>query len=332
MPFDPTDLRVLSGAHEPLRHHRPDLNLGFGDKDEAVEALAELLPELRSLHDRLNAQRTWSFLIILQAMDAAGKDGIVKHVLTGFNQQSCHVTSFSAPVGTEVAHSFLWRCTMPLPARGHIGVFNRSYYEEVLVPRVRTEYIPYQRLPVPCLHGDITATKQGAGSGEHGARTAKAFAEYDEKLKDSHGKPPKLPPPEFWHARLEDINAFERHLARSGTRIVKFFLHLSREEQKRRFLTRIDDKARNWKFSPADVRDRRHWEQYHHVYYEILTTTSTPWAPWYVIPADYKYVARLAVAKVLEHELALLHPKYPRLDKQGRKDLAKAKKILLQEG
>ena len=337
MAFDPASLRVLTGAHEPLRHHRPDDGLGFGGKDEAVEALAELLPELRGLHDRLNAQRTWSFLIILQAMDAAGKDGIVKHVLTGFNQQSCHVTSFSAPVGAEVAHSFLWRCTAPLPARGHIGVFNRSYYEEAIVPRVRTEYIPYQRLPTQCLHGDITATKQGGGGMENGkwkmekAGTARAFAEFDAKLKNTHGVAPKEPSPEFWHARLDDINAFERHLARSGTRVVKFFLHLSRAEQKKRFLARIDDTARNWKFSPADVRDRRHWEQYHHVYSEILTTTSTPWAPWYVIPADYKYVARLAVAKVLAHELELLHPKYPRLDKHGRKDLAKAKKILEKE-
>ncbi|MGH8338709.1 MAG: polyphosphate kinase 2 family protein, partial [Gammaproteobacteria bacterium] len=146
-----------------------------------------------------------------------------------------------------------------------------------------------------------------------------------------HSKAPALPPPSFWHARLDDINGFERHLARSGTRVVKFFLHLSREEQKRRFMARIDDPSRNWKFSPADVRDRRHWTQYHHAYSEILSTTSKPWAPWYVIPSDYKYVARLAVAKILAHELALLHPKYPRLDKHGRKELAKAKKILMKE-
>jgi len=325
MSFDPADLMAPPGEHEPLRHHRPDNNLGYRNKDDAVKKLAELLPELRSLHDRLNAQRTWSLLIILQAMDAAGKDGIVKHVLTGFNQQSCHVTSFSAPVGEEVSHSFLWRCTQPLPARGHIGVFNRSYYEEVLVPRVRTEYIGYQRLPPQCVAGDITDLK-------HGVRSKKAFKEFAEKLDSRGQKAPATPPKEFWNSRLEDINAFERHLARNGTRIVKFFLHLSRAEQKKRFMTRIDDEARNWKFSSADVRDRENWSQYHHAYSEILSATSTPWAPWYVIPADYKYVARLAVARTLIHELSQLHSRYPKLDKDGRKALAKAKKILEHEG
>ncbi|HTB62853.1 MAG TPA: PPK2 family polyphosphate kinase [Opitutales bacterium] len=321
MSFDPADLRVAHGAHEPLRQQRPDSGLGFGSKSDAVEMLAELLPELRSLHDRLNAQRTWSFLVILQAMDAAGKDGIVKHVLTGFNQQSCHVTSFSAPVGEELSHSFLWRCMAALPPRGHIGVFNRSYYEEVLVPRVRPEYIGYQRLPAPCLNGDITDVKHGR----------KGFDEFRAKLKMSNAKPAEKPSSAFWRGRLDDINTFERHLARNGTRVVKFFLHLSRDEQKKRFLTRIDDTARNWKFTPSDVRDRRYWEQYHHAYSEIFTTTSTPWAPWYIIPADYKYVARLAVAKILIDELSTLHPRYPQLDKHGRKALAKAKRELLHE-
>jgi PPK2 family polyphosphate:nucleotide phosphotransferase len=325
MPFDPADLRVSPGAAEPLRHHDPDAGLGFGGKNDAVEALAELLPELRGLHDRLNAQRTWSFLIILQAMDAAGKDGIVKHVLTGFNQQSCHVTSFSAPVGAELTHTFLWRCVAALPARGHIGVFNRSYYEEVLVPRVRTEYLAYQGLPPPCLRGDITDL--GPVEGKDGA----AFEAYDAKLRGGDAKPAAHPPPAFWQARLDDINTFERHLARNGTRIVKLFLHLSREEQKKRFLTRIEDTARNWKFTPSDVRDRRYWENYHRAYSEILTTTSTPWAPWYVIPADHKYVARLAVAKILARELGELHSHYPRLDKADRKALAKAKKELEKE-
>jgi PPK2 family polyphosphate:nucleotide phosphotransferase len=324
MSFDPADLLVLPGSHEPLHQHRPNATLGFGDKNDAVETLAETMPELRSLHDRLNAERTWSFLIILQAMDAAGKDGIVKHVLTGFNQQSCHVTSFSAPVGGELAHSFLWRCTMPLPARGHIGVFNRSYYEEVLVPRVRTEYIAYQRLPAACVAGDITDGRTGE------AHSRKAFKAFNKHL-GAVAKAPAVPPAAFWCARLDDINGFERHLARSGTRVVKFFLHLSREEQKRRFTARIEDPSRNWKFSPADVRDRRYWQQYHHAYSEILSTTSQPWAPWYVIPADYKYIARLAVAKILVHELGLLQPKYPRLDEHGRRELAKARKILEKE-
>jgi PPK2 family polyphosphate:nucleotide phosphotransferase len=325
MAFDPADLRVNPGAPEPLRRHHPDAGLGFGGKEPAVKALAELLPELRNLHDRLNAQHTWSFLIILQAMDAAGKDGIVKHVLTGFNQQSCHVTSFSAPVGAELTHTFLWRCVAALPARGHIGVFNRSYYEEVLVPRVRTEYIAYQNLPPPCLRGDITDLRH------LGKKNKKVFAEFDAKLAARDSNPPALPPPPFWHARLDDINAFERHLARNGTRVVKFFLHLSREEQKKRFLTRIADTARNWKFTPSDVRDRRYWDQYRHAYSEILTATSQPWAPWYVIPADHKSVARLAVAKILAHELRELHPRYPALDRAGRQALAKAKKELINE-
>ena len=324
MSFEPADLLVAPGASEPLRNHRPGANLGFRNKEDAVKELAELLPQLRSLHDRLNAQRTWSLLIILQAMDAAGKDGIVKHVLTGFNQQSCHVTSFSAPVGEEVNHSFLWRCTQPLPARGHIGVYNRSYYEEVLVPRVRTEYIGYQHLPPQCVAGDITDLK-------HNPDSKKAFAEYAARLDSRRVKAPANPPKEFWQGRLEDINAFEKHLARNGTRIVKFFLHLSRAEQKKRFLTRIDDETRNCKFSSADVRDRGYWSNYQHAYSEILSTTSTPWAPWYVIPADYKYVARLAVAHTLVHELSQLHSRYPKLDKEGRAALAKAKRILQQE-
>jgi PPK2 family polyphosphate:nucleotide phosphotransferase len=323
MPFDPLQLQVAPGAHDPLRHHHADANLGFGDKSNAVKALGNLMPQLRELHDRLNAQRTWSVLIILQAMDAAGKDGVVKHVLTGFNQQSCHVTSFSAPVGEELMHTYLWRCTAALPARGHIGVFNRSYYEEVLVPRVRTEYLAYQRLPPPCLAGDVTAP--------HALKRQAARGAGRSTIETRNPKPISNPPPEFWHTRLDDINAFERHLARNGTRLVKFFLHLSRDEQKRRFLTRIEDPARNWKFSPSDVRDRRYWNNYHDAYSEILTQTSTPWAPWYVIPADYKYVARLAVAQVLQHELASLHSRYPRLDADGRKALAKAKKELLSE-
>ena len=330
MAFDPADLRVAPGAPEPLRHHDPEAGLGFGGKPDAVDALADLLPELRSLHDRLNAQRTWSFLIILQAIDAAGKDGIVKHVLTGFNQQSCHVTSFSAPVGAELTHTFLWRCVAALPPRGHIGVFNRSYYEEVLVPRVRTEYLAYQSLPPPCLRGDITdLPHHGKKIAEAGSK--KVFDEFNAKLETRNAKPTLSPPPEFWRARLDDINAFERHLARNGTRIVKFFLHLSRDEQKKRFLTRIEDTARNWKFTPSDVRDRRYWDNYHHAYSEILTTTSQPWAPWYVVPADHKYVARLAVAKILAHELGELHSEYPRLDHAGRRALAKAKRQLEKE-
>jgi hypothetical protein len=184
----------------------------------------------------------------------------------------------------------------------------------------------------------IQDTARVIGRMAHGAviRTfaqsdVETFAEFSKKLDSRREKAPAHPPKEFWQGRLEDINAFEKHLARNGTRVVKFFLHLSREEQKKRFLNRIDDESRNWKFSSADVRDRAYWNNYHQAYSDILTNTSTPWAPWYIIPADYKYVARLAVAHVLIHELSQLHPRYPKLDKAGRKALAKAKKILEQE-
>jgi PPK2 family polyphosphate:nucleotide phosphotransferase len=324
MPFDSAKLRVAPGEHDPLSRHRADSKLGFGDKDDAVNELAATLPELRELHDRLNAQRTWALLIILQAMDAAGKDGIVKHVLTGFNQQSCHVTSFSAPAGDEVAHSFLWRTTTPLPPRGHIGVFNRSYYEEVLVPRVHPEYLAYQRLPPECVRHDVTDPAAGRKSSSKSNSRALSTRKLSPTAL-SH------PPPAFWQHRLDDMNAFERHLVRNGTRVVKFFLHISRDEQKRRFLARIDDPSRNWKFSPSDVRDRGFWAQYHHAYSEVLTQTSTPWAPWYVIPADHKYVARLAVAKILRQELRELNPQYPKLDTAGRQALHKAEKALRKE-
>jgi PPK2 family polyphosphate:nucleotide phosphotransferase len=317
MPFHPSSLRVPFGTPQPLAHHRPDSTLGFGDKDDATDALEDLRPQLRELHDRLYAERTWSLLVILQATDAAGKDGIVKHVLSGFNQQSCHVTAFAAPAGAELTHDFLWRCIIHLPARGEIGVFNRSYYEETLVPRIHPEFLVPQRLPTPCLRADITAPNA--------------------KLKSPNRKPQTVnrklpcPHPSFWQARFDDINALERHLTRSGTRVIKLFLHLSREEQKRRFLQRIDDHTRNWKFSPNDVRDRRDWDKYNDAYNTLISATSTPWAPWHILPADYKYVARLAAAHILHHELRALNPQYPKLDPSNRKSLAKARKMLLDE-
>ena len=315
MPFHPSKLRVPPGRSRPLRDHRPSQTLGFGDKDEATDSLDELRPQLRELHDRLYAERTWSLLIILQAMDAAGKDGIVKHVLSGFNQQSCHVTAFSAPSGPELTHDFLWRCILHLPARGEIGVFNRSYYEEVLVPRIHPEFLVPQRIPAPCLANDLSADLKSA----------------NRKRKTVNRKLPSRPSKIFWQNRFDDINALERHLTRSGTRVIKLFLHLSREEQKRRFLQRIDDHTRNWKFSPNDVRDRRDWDKYNDAYNTLISATSTPWAPWHILPADYKYVARLAAAHILHHELRALNPQYPKLDPSNRKSLAKARKMLLDE-
>jgi PPK2 family polyphosphate:nucleotide phosphotransferase len=318
MPFHPAKLRVPHGLAHPLSHHEPAASLGFGDKGDALDALAEVLPELRELQNRLFAERTWSVLIILQAMDAAGKDGIVKHVFSGFNQQSCHVSAFSAPAGSELTHDFLWRCAIRLPARGEIGVFNRSYYEEALVPRIHPEFLTPQRLPAPCLATDITAT--------HPAKKTP-------RSKRPAPRSAKLPAPDqsFWQARFDDINAFERHLVRSGTRVVKLFLHLSRAEQKRRFLTRINDPSRNWKFSPNDVRDRADWDKYTAAYNTLISATSTHYAPWHILPADHKYVARLAAAHVLHYELAALHPQYPKLNRADRSALKRARKLLLKE-
>jgi PPK2 family polyphosphate:nucleotide phosphotransferase len=317
MPFHPSQLRVPHATPCPLDLHRPDASLGFGDKDDAADALEDLRPQLRDLHDRLYAERSWSILVILQAMDAAGKDGIVKHVLSGFNQQSCHVTAFSAPAGAELTHDFLWRCVIHLPARGEIGCFNRSYYEEVLVPRIHPEFLTPQRIPARCLHADITAPNHKS-------------LRPNSKLKTRNSKLPHASPA-FWQARFDDINAFERHLTRSGTRVIKLFLNVSQEEQKRRFLQRIDDPSRNWKFSPNDVRDRKDWNKYMDAYNTLLSATSTPWAPWHILPADYKYVARLAAAHILAHELRALNPQYPKLDPFARSALKRARKTLLKE-
>jgi len=331
MPFHPSQLRVNPGDPEPLRHHRTDATLGLGDRATALQKLADLLPQLRELHDRLYAQRTWSLLVILQAMDAAGKDGIVKHVLAGFNQQSCHVSAFGPPAGAELSHTFLWRCVAQLPARGQIGVFNRSYYEEVLVPRVHPDYIGPQRLPGACLAADPTR----AANAKHLA-AAKPIAD-GPKPAAPNPKPKTrnakldFPSREFWQGRFDDINAFERHLVRNGTHVVKLFLNLSPEEQKKRFLVRINDPARNWKFSPNDARDRRNWQDYHQAYNEMLSATSTPWAPWHILPADHKYVARLAAGLTLQHELRALHPQFPRLDPAAKHDLSRAKALLERE-
>ncbi len=326
MPFHPSQLRVNPGDPDPLRHHRTDATLGFGSRDTAQETLAELLPQLRELHDRLFAQRTWSLLVILQAMDAAGKDGIVKHVLAGFNQQSCHVTAFGPPAGAELSHTFLWRCVAALPARGQIGVFNRSYYEEVLVPRVHPEFLGPQRLPGSCETADPTSGGKARTHAAHApSQRAPSLAHSPRKVNLD------FPSRAFWQGRFDDINAFERHLVRNGVHVVKLYLNLSLTEQKKRFLLRINDPARNWKFSPNDVRDRHNWADYHQAYSEMLSATSTPWAPWHILPADHKYVARLSSALILQHELRALHPQFPRLDPAAKMDLAKAKKLLEKE-
>ena len=260
------------------------------DKGKASELLAQGVTRLAELQDRLFADDRWSVLVIFQAMDAAGKDGTIGHVMSGINPQGCQVFSFKQPSAEELDHDFLWRTNKCLPERGRIGIFNRSYYEEVLVVRVHREYLAKQRLP------------------------------------DGLADPEKL-----WGHRFDAINAMERHLTRSGTKVLKFFLHVSPEEQKKRFLQRIDNPAKNWKFSAADVTERGHWREYMDVYQDMIRNTGTDWAPWYVVPADNKRFTRLIVAATLVREIGKLDPAYPKLDAAAKNGLAAARKMLIDE-
>jgi PPK2 family polyphosphate:nucleotide phosphotransferase len=241
-------------------------------KREARQLIAEEIRDLAEMQELLYASDSWSVLVIIQAMDAAGKDGTIKHVMSGINPQGVNVVSFKQPSAEELDHDFLWRCNNELPERGRIGIFNRSYYEEVLVVKVHPEILANQRIP------DANVTKRS-----------------------------------FWKARYKDINQFERHLIRNGTRIVKFFLNVSRSEQKKRFLERIDDPQKNWKFSATDLSERQHWDDYASAYEEMLAATSTRSAPWYVIPADEKVTAHLLVATILSNEIRKLAVQRPEL-------------------
>jgi PPK2 family polyphosphate:nucleotide phosphotransferase len=241
-------------------------------RHEARLLLAEDVQHLASSQELLYASQTWSVLVIFQAMDAAGKDGTIAHVMAGVNQQGVDVVSFKQPSQEELAHDFLWRCSNKLPHRGRIGIFNRSYYEEVLIVKVHPENLGNQRIP--------------------------------------NANPEKK---SFWKARYKDINQFERHLARNGTLVVKFFLNVSKDEQKRRFLDRIDDPKKNWKFSPGDLAERDHWNEYMSAYEDMLNATSTKHAPWYVIPADHKVTTHLLVAQILSNAIQKLGLKFPEL-------------------
>ena len=258
-------------------------------KEQAESLLAGTVDRLEAMQDTLYADDRYSLLLIFQAMDAAGKDGTIRHVMSGINPQGCQVTSFKVPSTEELDHDFLWRCTKALPERGRIGIFNRSYYEEVLVVKVHPEILESQRIPA--------------------------------------AKPTKA----FWAQRYRDINAFEEHLAANGTVILKFFLHVSADEQKQRFLERIDDPTKNWKFSSGDIRERAYWDQYMKAYEECIRATSTPHAPWYVIPADRKYVARPLVAAIIADAVAKLPIAYPVLPPEEQATLAEAKAALLAE-
>lgn len=255
-------------------------------KEHAQEWLEQSAARLSELQAQLYAQNKWALLLIFQAMDAAGKDGTIKHVMSGVNPQGCQVFSFKAPSEEELNHDFLWRSTKCLPERGRIGIFNRSYYEEVLVVRVHQELLEREKLP-----GELV-TKQ------------------------------------IWPQRFEDIRAFERYLARNGVVIRKFFLHLSKSEQKRRLLSRLEEPDKNWKFSMADVQERELWKEYMKAYDEMIRNTATAQAPWFVVPADHKWFTRLVVAEVIVQALESLHLAYPKVDSAKRRELAAVRKAL----
>ncbi len=259
-------------------------------EDAAKDALAQDVARLAELQQKLYAQGTWSVLLVFQAMDAAGKDSTIDHVLTGVNPAGCQVFSFKAPTSEELNHDFLWRHAKCLPERGRIGIFNRSWYEEVLVARVHPEILERQRIP-PRLVGD-----------------------------------------DVWDERFEDINAYERHLARSGVVVLKFFLYVSKEEQRKRFLERIDLPAKNWKFSLSDVAERARWDDYMSAYEKMIRHTSTGHAPWHVVPADHKWFTRLVVAATIVEAVETLDPRFPEFDETKRAELAEAKRRLEREG
>jgi PPK2 family polyphosphate:nucleotide phosphotransferase len=259
-------------------------------KDLAEEDLEAFKEELATAQELLYATDTYALLVILQALDAAGKDGTIKHVMSGVNPQGCEVVAFKSPSAEELNHDFLWRCAKALPERGQIGIFNRSYYEEVLVTRVHPEILAAQHLPSDTAKGD-----------------------------------------KLWQQRYKDINAFERHLHRNGTRIVKLFLHVSKVEQKKRLLERLDDPAKYWKFSAADLAERAHFDEYTAAYEAMITATSTPWASWYVVPADHKYAARALVGGILTHEIDQLGLRLPELRDEGRAALEQARQVLRTE-
>ena len=259
------------------------------DKSAAEGALRESVEALSALQDMLWAQDRWAVLLIFQAMDAAGKDGTIKHVMSGVNPQGCQVASFKAPSAEELDHDFLWRCQRQLPERGRIGIFNRSYYEEVLVVRVHPEILGGQKL--------------------------------DESLV---GKA-------IWKQRHHDIRAFERYLSRNGVVIRKFFLHVSREEQKKRFLERLDDPERNWKFSSSDARERAHWKEYMAAYEDAIRNTATPEVPWHVVPADNKWFTRLVVSSAIIEALASMNLSYPKVSREMKVELAEARRLLESE-
>jgi PPK2 family polyphosphate:nucleotide phosphotransferase len=283
--------RVSDGKKFRLKDIDPDDTAGLKseDKPRAKEALQNGVEALATLQDVLYAQDRWSLLLIFQAMDAAGKDGTIKHVMSGVNPQGCQVSSFKGPSAEDLDHDFMWRCQKRLPERGCIGIFNRSYYEETLVVRVHPEFLTAQKLPPQCVTKDI------------------------------------------WEERFQDIRAFERYLNRNGTIILKFFLHVGKKEQQRRFLERLDNPDKNWKFSANDAKERGFWKDYMHAYEETIRETATDESPWYVVPANNKWFSRVVVAAAVIDALAKLDLHYPKVSSAKKKELEVARAALLEQ-
>jgi PPK2 family polyphosphate:nucleotide phosphotransferase len=282
--------RIEDGSKFRLKDFDPGETSRMKSKKGAEEELVRGVERLSVLQDKLYAQDRWALLVIFQAMDAAGKDSVIKHVMSGINPQGCQVYSFKEPSAEELNHDFLWRTAKRLPQRGRIGIFNRSYYEEVLVTRVHKELLEREHIA------------------------------------------PSLITKNIWKERFEDINAHERHLTRNGIVIRKFYLNLSKKEQRKRFLKRVEQPEKNWKFSEADIRERALWNDYMNAYEDMIRHTATPHAPWYVVPADNKWYARLVVAAAIEHELEKLRLSYPKVDAAKRKELEAAREALEHEG
>jgi PPK2 family polyphosphate:nucleotide phosphotransferase len=280
---------VAKGHRFRLSEVDPADTGGIDSKEHAAALLAEGVDRLQVEQEKLYAQGTWAMLLIFQAMDAAGKDSTIKHVMSGVNPQGCQVFSFKAPSTEELAHDFLWRTTRCLPERGRIGIFNRSYYEEVLVVHVHSKLLGAERLPASLV------TKR------------------------------------IWKERFDDINAFERHLVRSGVVVCKFFLHVSKERQKERFLERLDKPEKNWKFSVADVEERKHWNDYMAAYEDMIRHTATADAPWHVVPADHKWFTRLVVAATVADAMSELDLQFPSVDRAKRRELEAVRAALARE-
>jgi PPK2 family polyphosphate:nucleotide phosphotransferase len=282
--------RITKGEQFRMRNVNPGDILAFKSeaKPRAKEALAIGVQALAELQDKLYAQNKWAVLLIFQAMDAAGKDGTIKHVMSGVNPQGCQVYSFKSPSVEDLDHDYLWRCMKCLPNRGHIGIFNRSYYEETLVVRVHPEFLAKQRIPAALV------TKR------------------------------------IWKERFRDIRSFERYLTRNGIIVIKFFLHISKKEQKRRFLERAEEPEKNWKFSGSDMAEREHWDEYLDAYEDMIRNTATKHSPWYVVPANNKWFTRVVVAAAVVDTLASLDLAYPEVDKARLEEIASAKRALLE--